>query len=161
MGQGAFWARRPGGILRFLLRAPIWLYRLRLGWLLGERFIMLTHLGRKSGLLRQTVLEVVHYDQAADTYFVVAGWGEKSDWYQNLMKTPRLLIDNGRHRYEAVAEQPTIGTATAVLSDYARRSPVAFKNLGRIMLGTQPPDDDQGFRRLAEKLPMLALKSRA
>jgi len=46
------------GPLRMLLRLPIWLYRLQLGWLQGERGLMLTHIGRSSGRVRQTVLEV-------------------------------------------------------------------------------------------------------
>jgi hypothetical protein len=41
---------------------PIYLYRLDLGWLLGHRFLMLVHQGRRSGLLRETVLEVILYD---------------------------------------------------------------------------------------------------
>jgi hypothetical protein len=54
----------PRGLLRLALRLPIWLYRWRLGWLLGDRFLLLTHTGRKSGLPRQVVLEVVHHDEA-------------------------------------------------------------------------------------------------
>ena len=38
---------------------PIYLYRLDLGRLLGHRFLLLVHRGRKSGLLRETVLEVI------------------------------------------------------------------------------------------------------
>ncbi len=34
----------------------------RLGWLQGSRFLMLTHIGRKSGLARQTNIEVVGHD---------------------------------------------------------------------------------------------------
>ena len=42
----------PGKALRLGLRLPIWLYRLHLSWLLGERFLLLTHTGRNSGLPR-------------------------------------------------------------------------------------------------------------
>ena len=80
--------RPPSKALRFGLRLPIWLYRVKLGWLLGDRFIMLTHTGRKSGLPRQTVIEVVKHDKESNTYYIVSGWGEKSDWYQNIRKTP-------------------------------------------------------------------------
>jgi hypothetical protein len=40
-------------------RLPIHLYRLDLGWLLGHRVLLLSHRGRKSGLIRATPLEVV------------------------------------------------------------------------------------------------------
>lgn len=65
------------GLLRFLLRLPILLYHLRLSWLLGNRFL-LKHIGRKSGLLRETVLEVVRYDRDNHVYIVASGWGENS-----------------------------------------------------------------------------------
>ena len=32
----------PTGLERLLWRAPIWLYRLHLGWLMGERFYCCT-----------------------------------------------------------------------------------------------------------------------
>jgi hypothetical protein len=48
------------GALRYFF-APVSLYRLHLGWLLGHRFLLLTHTGRRSGLRRQTVLEVMEY----------------------------------------------------------------------------------------------------
>jgi hypothetical protein len=44
--------------LRLAFRLPIYLYRLDLGRLLGHRFLLLVHQGRRSGLLRETALEV-------------------------------------------------------------------------------------------------------
>ena len=64
----------PGRLTRCLLRLPIWLYRLRLGWLLGGRFLLLNHTGRKTGLPRRTVLEIVHHDADNATLFVAAAW---------------------------------------------------------------------------------------
>lgn len=49
-------ARPPRGLLRLAARLPLWLYRAGLGWLLSNRFLMLTHIGRKSGLPRQVVV---------------------------------------------------------------------------------------------------------
>jgi len=46
---------KPTGASRLAFRLPIYLYRLNLGWLLGHRFLMLVHRGRRSGLLRETV----------------------------------------------------------------------------------------------------------
>lgn len=42
----------PGRILRLAFKAPLVLYRLWLGWLLGERFVLLTHIGRRTGRTR-------------------------------------------------------------------------------------------------------------
>ena len=50
-------ARR--GLSRALVRAPILAYRCGLGVLLGDRFVLLTHVGRTTGRPRHVVLEVV------------------------------------------------------------------------------------------------------
>jgi hypothetical protein len=58
--QRLFHLRRVGGHfespryllkwLRLMMNVPIWLFHMRLGWLAGDRFLLLTHTGRKSGL---------------------------------------------------------------------------------------------------------------
>lgn len=50
---------KPSKAFRILARMPNGLYRARLGWLLGKRFLMLLHMGRKSGLVRRAVVEVI------------------------------------------------------------------------------------------------------
>lgn len=42
---------------RGVVRAPVALYRMRLGWVLGPRLVMLEHRGRITGLRRFVVLE--------------------------------------------------------------------------------------------------------
>jgi hypothetical protein len=66
---------KPAGALRLAFRLPIYLYRLNLGWMLGHRFLLFVHLGRKSGLLRETVLEVILYDPATRESVVLSAWG--------------------------------------------------------------------------------------
>jgi hypothetical protein len=39
-----------------------WFYRLGLGWIFGTALVQVTHRGRKSGQIRRTILEVLHYD---------------------------------------------------------------------------------------------------
>jgi hypothetical protein len=69
----------PRGFARMLWRLPLWLYRLHLGWVLQNHFLLLTHTGRKSGLPRQTVLEVLHAEKATGNYTVFSGWRNQSD----------------------------------------------------------------------------------
>lgn len=89
MTGGTVASGTPRGLLRLGLRLPVWLYRLRLGRLLGRRFVMVTHTGRKSGRQHQTVLEVVRYDPATGVVVVASGWGEKADWFRNILKHRR------------------------------------------------------------------------
>jgi len=59
---------------RWIVRAPVWLYRARLGFLLGSRLLMLEHTGRKTGTRRYAVLEIVYCPQPG-TYVVASGFG--------------------------------------------------------------------------------------
>ena len=69
----------PRGLLRLLLRLPGYAYRLRLGWLFGHRFLMLTHQGRKTGRMYDTVLFVIRYDPATAESSVVSTNGHNAD----------------------------------------------------------------------------------
>ena len=68
----------PRGLLRALLRLPVHLYHAHLGVLLGHRFLMLIHTGRRTGGRHETVLEVIRYEQGAREAVVAAGWGRRT-----------------------------------------------------------------------------------
>jgi deazaflavin-dependent oxidoreductase (nitroreductase family) len=146
----------PSKLLRVGFRLPIWLYRLRLGWLLGDRFLMLTHTGRKSGLPRQVVIEVVHHEKETDTYYVAAAWGEKADWYRNICKSPGVTIHVGRRRFQARAETISPEKAVEVLEIYAHDHPLAFRELSGLLLGERMESVSEAPKGMAEKMPMVA-----
>ena len=148
--------RPPSKALRFGLRLPIWLYRIRLGWLLGDRFLMLTHSGRKSGQPHQTVIEVVQHEKETDTYYVVSGWGEKSDWYQNIQKSPSVTIQVRGRKFHASARFIPLAKAIQIMEAYIRDHPVAFKELSSLFLGEHMKPGVTAARQLAEKMPMVA-----
>jgi deazaflavin-dependent oxidoreductase (nitroreductase family) len=148
------------GLLRFGVRLPLWLYRVRLGWVLGERFLRLTHIGRKSGQSHQTVLEVVDHDRATDSYIVTSGWGEKSDWFQNILKTPQVVINVGRRRLDVTAEHLSIDEAEQWLFNYAQAHPHTFQSLAKFMTGEQLSTSRADCRRVAEAVPVVAFRPR-
>jgi deazaflavin-dependent oxidoreductase (nitroreductase family) len=132
-GLNLHWLRsKPSGTLRLLFRLPIYLYRLNLGWLLGHRGLLLIHQGRKSGLLRETVLEVLRYDPATRESVVLSGWGEKADWYRNIGVTPALEIQTGGERY--VPEQRFLAPEEnhTEITDYERHHPLAMRIFARV-----------------------------
>ena len=51
--------RRPGPLVRRLLQIPAVLYDCHLGWLLGRRFLRLTHVARRTGRTYRMMLEVI------------------------------------------------------------------------------------------------------
>ena len=148
--------RPPNKALHFGLRLPIFLYRIKLGWLLGDRFLMLIHTGRKSGLPHETVIEVVKHDKETKTYYVVSGWGEKSDWYQNIRKTPQVIIHSGRRKFQTMAEFIPVEKAIEIVKAYGREHPVAFNELSGLFLGERMKAGSDAPERIARKMPMVA-----
>jgi deazaflavin-dependent oxidoreductase (nitroreductase family) len=101
-GPSLCWLKsKPAGALRLAFRLPIYLYRPNLGWLFGHRGLLLIHQGRKSGLLRETVLEVALYDPDSQGSVALSAWGEKADWYRNIEPTPAYVVRTGGQRYVA------------------------------------------------------------
>jgi F420H(2)-dependent quinone reductase len=74
--------------IRWIVRAPVWLYRARLGFLLGSRLLMLEHTGRKTGTRRYAVLEIVQCPRPG-TYVVASGFGTRAHWFRNVRANPR------------------------------------------------------------------------
>lgn len=148
--------RKPQGIWRSIFRLPIWLYRLHLGWLLDSRFLLLTHVGRKSGQPHQTVVEVMRHDKATDTYFVAAGFGRNSDWYRNIRQTPDVVIAVGRRVTPAHVEllSPTAGAQE--LRAYAHKHPIAFPLLTRFLLGHTPDLTSANLEQVGASMPVVA-----
>ena len=138
-----------------LFRAPILLYRLRLGFLLGTRFIMLEHIGRKSGRKRRTVLEVVVNDP--DAVYVAAAWGSKSQWYNNIKADPSVVFYLGSKRYESSAEDVLVSRARQLMDRYAVAHPVALDKLAGFMLDDPADSTDEQARQVAENVPFVRL----
>lgn len=147
--------RPPRGVVRLLLRLPNGLFRLHLGWLLCGHFLQLTHTGRRSGLLRRTVLEVLRHDRASDTYMVMAGFGPHSDWVRNIARTPRVELAVGLRHIAAVATVLSPDEAAAAILDYTRRFPIARGIIARVM-GYQTDGSDASFRALAHLATVVA-----
>jgi deazaflavin-dependent oxidoreductase (nitroreductase family) len=153
--------RRPTGLTRLFFRAPLLLYRAGLGRLMGERFLLLNHVGRKSGLQRQTVLEVVDHERASDTYFVAAGYGPGSDWYRNLRAAPEVVIQVGARRLAVTADLLDPEASGAAMVDYRRRHPAAARNLGRVLFGKPVSDTEEAFFEVGRDLiPFVAFRPR-
>ncbi len=145
----------PKGWLRLLFRLPIGLYRTRLGFLLGRRFLMLEHRGRKSGQIRRTVLEVVA--RHPEALYVVAAWGDKAQWLKNIQAEPHVRVHSGFERFDSVARVVDVDTSRRILGEYAGQHPRAFRNLARLILGATEDTTDEGLDRAASGLPMVEL----
>ena len=139
---------------RFLMRSPITLYRVQLGGLLGSRFLLLEHTGRKSGLPRKTVLEVLETG-GDDSPIIASGFGERSQWCRNIIADPKVWLTRGRKRTKATAVRLENSDALAVFERYRINHTRAAKMLGG-QIGVSLIDDPGDA---AEKIPLFRLVS--
>ncbi len=77
------------GWRRLMFKAPLVLWRLGLGPLVGRVFVLITHTGRKSGLPRRTMAEV-HLVNGRK--YAPCAFGERAQWYQNIQADPHVTI---------------------------------------------------------------------
>jgi deazaflavin-dependent oxidoreductase (nitroreductase family) len=139
--------------VRWFVRAPIWLYRARLGFVFGSRLLMLEHTGRKSGLPRYVVLEVVDHPDA-NSYVVASGFGARAQWFRNVQAEPHVrVVIGGRRPAPATARLLPAEDSAVVLHAYARNHPRAWKKLKPVFestLGAEIGEHGTG-------LPLVAL----
>lgn len=148
---------RPTGILWLVFRAPVYLYHLGLGRLFGHRFLLFVHQGRKSGLLRETVLEVIRYDPTTRESIVLSGRGEKSDWYRNIEESPALEVRTGHERYVPAQRFLDPVENHEVISEYARRHPLVLRLFAKVFRFGYPLNGTQEERReFARSLRLVA-----
>jgi deazaflavin-dependent oxidoreductase (nitroreductase family) len=148
---------RRARLSRIAFSAPLALYRLGFGGLLGHQFLVLTHVGRRSGRVHETVLKVLNYDPITRESIVASAWGTRADWYRNLQARPALAIRTGRAWY--VPEMRTLppGEAFAVFSDWTRRQHwFAELMLGQIGLSWNVPEAEQ--RAIVARFPFIGFR---
>lgn len=146
----------PRGLCAIPWRLPIWLYRWKLGWLMGNRFLLLNHTGRVSGLPRQAVLEVVKYDQGSNTYYVASGFGSKADWFLNIKKTPEITIWAAGQEIEATAAQLAESEATSIFQEYHQKHPKALQGLSRLIGYQLNTDETEMLAFFSQNIPVVA-----
>ena len=147
----------PKGLLKLAFRLPVWLYRFKLGFLIGGRFVYVEHIGRSSGETRQAVIEVIRRDKEHDRYLVVSGYGEKSNWYQNIKKTPTVKIQVGARKAKAKAIFFNETDSLSELQDYAKRHPTAIKQLAGLV-GASFDGSEEQLVHLSKRWPVIALE---
>jgi deazaflavin-dependent oxidoreductase (nitroreductase family) len=152
---------RPGRTLRRLLKAPTVLYDWHLGWLLGHRFLRLTHIGRRSGRVYQTVLEVVGRNPAENEFIVVAGLGRSAHWYQNLQVHEGVEVAIAREHFAPIHRELPTPEAVTVLAAYERSNrwlaPLVQRALSWLV-GWRYDGSASARCRLAAELPLIALR---
>ncbi len=131
----------PTGLLRLALRTPLTLFRLGLGDLLNTlRLLILTTRGRKSGQARHIAIE---YRRHGSKIYLISGWGERPNWYQNLLADPLVTIQFGRQTLSALADKVTDpAEAMRAVNLFRRDAPTRYD----AVLGRLVDDEISGFK---------------
>ena len=124
-----------------------------LGFLCGDRFLVVEHGGRRSGLLRLTPLEVVGH--RTGEYVVCSGTGPAADWYRNLHAHPVEELWVRNRRWRPVQRFLNAAEAVVVFGRYEGEHPETAKRLLRIM-GNQYDGSDAGRVEMMAAMPMVA-----
>ncbi len=163
MSETLFSVPLPKGLQAWLFKLPIGFYRMHLGSLLGDRFLLLTHIGRKTGRRHQTVVEVVQHDRVSKTFYVASGWGEKSSWYKNIMMHPQITIQVGNEEYSAMAERVSPEQGAQIILEYTRKHPLALRELSRIMHyplnGSSAAECEASAMNFGRNVPIIAFRT--
>lgn len=146
-------SHKPRGWLKWLLRAPTYLYRARLGFLFGNRFLMIEHRGRRSGRLYRTVIEVA--DRAGGEWICTSGTGPSADWYRNLRAGGLEAIWIGSRRHRGSVRFPDPAEAAQHMRTYERRHPRTAARLYETM-GVSYDGSQADLERMMRGIPMVA-----
>jgi deazaflavin-dependent oxidoreductase (nitroreductase family) len=139
-----------------IFKLPLVLYRLRLGWLFGHRFLLLTHIGRKSKKMRQTILAVLSYDADSKEIKAVSAWNA-SEWYKNIQATPAIAVETGLIRYAPVQRELSAEEMAQLFVDYCKDHPIFSRIVCRIP-GWKWDSSYAEFLELARTLQGIAFR---
>ena len=145
----------PAGLTRLVFRAPIYLYRLGLGWLFGNRLMLLNHIGRVSGKPRQTILEVAAHDPVDGGFVVASGWGPTAAWYRNVLHTPQVSIQVGGRTIPVTAVPLTEDEGAEIFAEYASRHRRLAKIVLPRVLGFSVDGAQADFRAVGRRMPFV------
>ena len=154
----------PSRAVRLLFRLPSLLYSCRCGWLLGRRLLLLINVGRRSGKIRRTVLEVVEYRPALPEAIVLSAFGPRADWLLNIQTQTPIEVVIASRRFVAAYRFLDEEEAAAALLGYQRRNraiaPLIRFALGQFV-GWRYDGSPAHARRLVRQLPVVGFRPAA
>lgn len=150
--------KKPSGLFKWFLKAPQWIFRLKLGFLMGDRFLLLTHTGRKSGTTFRTPLEVVVHDGDTGEYIVCSGTGPTADWWLNIHANPATSIQVRNTVWTPPQRFLETEEAARRFHEYETAHP---KTAARLLdsMGQSHDGTDDDRVRMMDEIPMVSFGS--
>jgi len=110
-------------LYRAVARIPLLFYRCGLSRLLGPRLLRLHHRGRRTGQMHEVMLEVIDHDENMSHLIVASGWGQRAQWYRNLLEYPEGEVDYRGRRLSIYAVPVQRGHGEKILQRYQQTHP--------------------------------------
>ena len=125
--------RRPGRLALALFRMPLRAYHHGKGWLLGHTFLLLTHVGRRTGRRHETVAMVLRYRRESHEAVICSAWGPDADWVRNIHERPAVRIDLGREAFEPQQQFLSAEESLCVLDECLHQHPWRFRLMAWVL----------------------------
>lgn len=95
--------------------------------------LLLTTMGRKSGQPRVTPLQ---YEEVDDLIYIASARGKEADWFKNILANPKVQVQIGDRKFDAIAEPITDPVRIAdFLELRLRRHPVMVRMIMHLFDG--------------------------
>lgn len=146
----------PGRLALAVFRTPLWLYRRGWGWLLGRTFLMLVHVGRRTGQPHHMVAMILADNHETGEVVIFSGWGPDVDWLSNLRAGPAREVRIARDRFLPEHRFLSEDEAVAVIAAFRRRHPGRVR-LAAAIVGWGDLRSDAALRDFVRGHPFVAL----
>lgn len=146
----------PGRLALAVFRTPLWLYRRGWGRLLGRTFLMLVHIGRKTGQPHYMVAMILADDRDSHEVVIFSGWGPDVDWLSNLRAGPAREVRIARDHFVPEHRFLSEDEAVAVLVAFKSRHPGRVR-LARAILGWDLRSEN-ARRAFVQQHPFVGLR---
>lgn len=131
------------------------LYAIGLGPLIGRIILLLTTVGRKTGLKRVTPLQ---YEEMNGKYYLGAARGTQADWVRNIQWNPRVDVQVKSLRFHGQAE---VVTDPARIADFIQvrlqRHPFMVGFIMQKAHGLPAHPSREQLEKLAEKEALVII----
>jgi deazaflavin-dependent oxidoreductase (nitroreductase family) len=140
------------GWRKLFFKCPLYFWRMGLEPLLRQfRLIVLTTRGRRSREPRRVMLE---HSYRNDCVYIAPGWGERTQWYLNILADPRVTLQRKGKTMSAMARVVTDDTELAAFYQLARRDTPVWKQY----LSSRGVEDTlEDFIAKKDRIPALRL----
>ena len=149
--------REPGRLALAVFRLPLPLYEHGAGWLLGHTFLVVTHIGRKTGKRRAAAAMVLSYDPSTGESVICSAWGPSTDWIRNLRAKPAAEVRCGGETYVPAQRFLTDDEAFDVLASFGHHHPWRLRLITTV-LGWGDLRSDAALREFVGSHPFVSFR---